>query len=271
MLISVRHVTSYRYAEPVRYTIQCLRLTPVPFKGQRILSWDVKAPGVEAPLRFTDGFGNTVHVVTIDEPHTEVVIEAGGVLETKDNNGVVAGISNPIAPRVFLRETPQTRPDAAIVELARSSRREDTLEGLHELSRQVRDRVEYVPGITDVHTEAAAALADGKGVCQDHAHIFIAGCRSLGVPARYVTGYLYLGEGEGSEAHHAWAEAWVDGLGWVGFDVANRICPTESYVRLAAGLDAGYAAPIKGSRRGGNGEVLDVAVSVLQQQANAQQ
>jgi transglutaminase-like putative cysteine protease len=91
------------------------------------------------------------------------------------------------------------------------------------------------------------------------------------VPARYVTGYLYLGEDEGAQAHHAWAEAWVDGLGWVGFDVANRVCPTDSYVRLASGLDAGYAAPIKGSRRGGSGESLDVAVAVHQQQDSAQQ
>jgi transglutaminase-like putative cysteine protease len=128
-----------------------------------------------------------------------------------------------------------------------------------------------VPGTTDVHTEAAAALADGKGVCQDHTHIFIAGCRTLEVPARYVTGYLYLGDDAGAEAHHAWAEAWVDGLGWVGFDVANRICPTDNYVRLASGLDAGYAAPIKGSRRGGSGESLDVAVAVHQQQNSAQQ
>jgi transglutaminase-like putative cysteine protease len=271
VLISVRHVTSYRYAEPVRYTIQCLRLTPVPFKGQRVVSWAVKAPGDDAPLRFTDGFGNPVHVVAINKPHGELVIEAGGIVETEDTNGVVAGIANPVPPRVFLRETPQTRADAAITELAKSAKRADALESLHELSRLVRDRVEYVPGTTDVHTEAAAALADGKGVCQDHTHIFIAGCRTLEVPARYVTGYLYLGDDAGAEAHHAWAEAWVDGLGWVGFDVANRICPTDNYVRLASGLDAGYAAPIKGSRRGGSGESLDVAVAVHQQQNSAQQ
>lgn len=271
MLISIRHVTSYRYAEPVRYTIQCLRLTPLPFKGQRIVSWEVKAPGEKPALKFTDGFGNPVHVAAINKPHGELVIEAGGIVETEDSNGVVAGISNPVPPRVFLRETPQTRADPAIVDLARSAKQTDTLESLHAISKQVRDRVEYVPGTTDVHTEAAAALADGKGVCQDHAHIFIAACRSLDVPARYVTGYLYLGENEGADAHHAWAEAWVDGLGWVGFDVANRICPTDSYVRLASGLDAGYAAPIKGSRRGGSGESLDVAVAVHQQQNSAQQ
>ena len=106
-------------------------------------------------------------------------------------------------------------------------------------------------------------------MCQDHAHIFISAARTLGVPARYITGYLLLEAPSASEAHHAWAEAWVEGLGWVAFDVANRICPTERYVRLAAGLDAGYAAPIIGSRRGGSSEKLDVSVEV--QQRSAQQ
>lgn len=266
MLIKVRHVTTYRYAEPVRYSIQCLRLTPVPFKGLRILNWEVLSPG-QKPLRFSDGFGNPVHLVTINASHQEVVIEAGGSVETADNNGVVAGIANPIPPRVFLRATPQTRADAAISDLARQAKGKDALETLHGLSGRVRDRVEYVPGTTDAHTEAAEALADGKGVCQDHAHIFIAACRSLGVPARYVTGYFHIEGEDTAEAHHAWAEAWVDRLGWVGFDVANRICPTEHYVRLACGLDAGYAAPIKGSRRGGAGERMEVAVAVQQQSA----
>jgi transglutaminase-like putative cysteine protease len=100
-----------------------------------------------------------------------------------------------------------------------------------------------------------------------HAHIFIAAARTIGVPARYITGYLVVGAEGSADAHHAWAEAWVEGLGWVGFDVANRICPTERYVRLAAGLDAGYAAPITGSRKGGAEEKLDVAVEVQQQSA----
>jgi transglutaminase-like putative cysteine protease len=82
-----------------------------------------------------------------------------------------------------------------------------------------------------------------------------------------VTGYLLAGEEERAPAHHAWAEAWTEGLGWVGFDVANRICPTEFYVRLACGLDAGYAAPIRGSRRGGEAEELAVTVEVQQQQS----
>jgi transglutaminase-like putative cysteine protease len=268
MLISVRHVTRYVYSEPVGYTVQSLRLTPAPFEGQRIAEWHVRVVGCPQPLEFRDGFGNLVQLITLSTPHRELIIEAGGTVETDDCNGVVTGLAKTIPPRVFLKETPRTRPDAAIRELAQSvSGGEGTIERLHALSAAVRDRVEYVRGATDAHTEAAEALADGKGVCQDHAHIFISATRTLGIPARYVTGYLVLNDPEAASASHAWAEAYVEALGWVGFDVANRICPTDRYVRLACGLDAGYAAPIVGSRRGGAGETLEVCVAVQQESA----
>ena len=270
MLITVRHVTRYTYAEPVSYAVQRLRLTPAPFAAQRIVNWRIQLPASAKSLQFKDGFGNAVDLVTINARHQELVIEAGGTVETMDASGVVAGLAKSLPPRVFLKETEQTRPDSNIRDLALSTSGNDTLNRLHALAGAVRDRVEYVAGITDAHTSAAEALADGKGVCQDHAHIFIAGARTLAIPARYVTGYLIIDDDEPADAHHAWAEAWVDTLGWVGFDVANRICPTDRYVRLATGLDAGYAAPVVGSRRGGADEKLEVSVAVQQQQ-NAQQ
>ena len=271
MLISVRHITRYRYAQPVTYSIQALRLTPASYDGQRVSDWEVRAGGVKPALQFRDGFGNIVHLITLNARHEELEIEAAGTVETHDSNGVVAGLANGAPPRVFLRETAQTRPDGAIRALVASVHGKDTLATLHELLGAVRDRVEYVPGATDTHTGAAEALAAGKGVCQDHAHIFIAAARTLAIPARYVTGYLMLDGQSTAEAHHAWAEAWVEGLGWIGFDVANRVCPTHNYVRLATGLDASYAAPIIGSRRGGETETLEVSVAVRQQQQTAQQ
>jgi transglutaminase-like putative cysteine protease len=267
MLISVRHVTRYLYTEPVSYTVQSVRLTPAPFKGQRIAAWRVHVTGCPSPLEFRDGFGNTVQLVTVGTPHSELTVEAAGTVETEDCGGVVADLAKSIPPRVFLKETPQTRPDAAIRALAQAVPGSGTIDRLHALAAAVRDRVDYVKGATDAHTGAAEALADGKGVCQDHAHIFISAARTLGIPARYVTGYLLLDDPDPASASHAWVEAYVEALGWVSFDVANRICPTDRYVRLACGLDAGYAAPIVGSRRGGAGEALDVRVAVLQQAA----
>jgi transglutaminase-like putative cysteine protease len=265
MLISIRHITSYRYAESVSYSIQSLRLTPSSFTGQRVVDWRMRTPGSHDTLEFEDGFGNVVHLLTLNTPHQELAIEAAGVVETKDTSGVVAGLKHTIPPRVFLKQTPRTAPDAAIRDIAQVQGA-DALGRLHALAGRVCDRVDYMPGMTGAHTTAAEALAEGKGVCQDHAHIFIAGARTMGVPARYITGYLVIGESM-ADAHHAWAEAWVEGLGWVGFDVANRICPTDRYVRLAAGLDASYAAPITGSRKGGAEEKLDVSVEVQQQSA----
>jgi transglutaminase-like putative cysteine protease len=270
MLISIRHLTRYSYAEPVTYSIQTLRLTPPSFQGQRVHDWQMRVVGVDSPLlQFKDGFGNIVHLVAINTRHEKLEIEAGGTVETVDRSGVVAGLGNASPTRVYLKETGPTRPDAAIRDLAGAIKGVDLLARLHALVGVVRDRVEYVPGVTNSHTGASEALADGKGVCQDHAHIFISAARCLGVPARYVTGYLVLEDEGTSPAHHAWAEAWVENLGWVGFDVANRVCPTDRYVRLATGLDAAYAAPIVGSRRGGETERLDVTVEVQRQ--NAQQ
>src|SRR5262245_54198193 len=213
MLISVRHVTRYVYTEPVGYTVQGLPLTPAPCKGQRTLEWHVRATGCSEPLEFRDGFGNTVQLVTMSTPHRELIVEAGGTVETQDCNGIVDGLPKAIPPRVFLKETPRTRPDAAIRALAQSAAGAGTVERLHALAAAVRDRVQYVKGATAAHTAAAEALADGKGVCQDHAHIFISAARTLGIPARYVTGYLVLDDPDPAGANHAWAEAYMEALG----------------------------------------------------------
>lgn len=260
MQISVRHITRYAYSETASYTVQSLRLRPPSFRGQRVLEWCVKTPATGPTLQFHDGFGNAVELITVTGPHTELVYEVTGVVECEDYCGVVTGLINPSPSRVFLKETPQTQPNEAIAELARSISATDSLKRMHALAEAIRDRVDYQTGATEASTGAAEALAAGKGVCQDHAHIFIAAARVVGVPARYVTGYLAHEKSEPAEAHHAWAESWIEGLGWVGFDVANRICPTDSYVRLAVGLDAGTAAPIVGSRRGGGSETLSVTV-----------
>ncbi len=266
-LLTVFHQTRYTYSTPARYSVQSLRLTPPSFDGQRVMSWSVSAPGIEKALVCTDAFGNLVHQATVTRSHDEIVVEAAGFVETEERSGLVHGLIEPAPLRIYLRQTPLTVPDAGIRALAAAVRGDGAIARLHELMNRVRDAVDYEIGATQPHTGAVQALADGKGVCQDHAHIFISAARILGIPARYVTGYLLV-QGDGlPSAQHAWAEAWVDDLGWLGFDVANRICPTAEYVRLAGGLDSCYAAPIRGSRKGGDGEKLDVRVEVQQQSA----
>ena len=164
-----------------------------------------------------------------------------------------------------MRSTPLTRPDDSLRTLAESCRvaGRNELDRLHEAAGRLRDAIDYQTGTTYSATTAAEALAHGVGVCQDHAHAFVTVARLLGIPARYVSGYLVSESPDGpDEAAHAWAEGLVPDLGWVGFDVANRVCATDAYVRVSAGLDYQDAAPTRGLRRGGGSEALSVRVRV---------
>ncbi len=263
MRLAIRHETHYDYDTPLAYSAQRLHLWPADFAAQTTVSWSISAPGFDRALAYTDGFGNRVHMVTFDNIEGPVAIVAEGLVDVSDVAGLVKGLACAAPDAVFLR---QTRPTAATAPLRALAEKQfagrGVLTGLHALMAEIHARVAYEIGATHAHTTAAEAFADGRGVCQDHAHIFIAACRSAGVPARYVTGYLVTGQGASSTAAHAWAEALVPDLGWVGFDPANAKCPTDSYVRVAAGLDAAGVAPIRGSRRGGNTERMRVEVRV---------
>jgi transglutaminase-like putative cysteine protease len=269
MRIRIRHTTSYAYDRPVDYAAQLLRLTPGEHGSQRIRSWRVTAEG-KALARTDDGYGNVMHLFTVARPHQGATIVAEGEVETADTQGVLRDSIERLPPRYWVRTTAPTAPDDALRSLAHEIETfTDPIVRLHRLMETVRARVDYVVGATTVMTTAAEALAKGSGVCQDHAHVFIAVARLLGLPARYVSGYLWQGGSETASASHAWAEAHVPEFGWVGFDPANNICPTEKYVRVAIGLDYGEAAPVRGIRRGVADEALTVAVDV--QPAQAQQ
>jgi transglutaminase-like putative cysteine protease len=262
MRVFVEHRTEYVYERPFEHMVQALRLTPPPGPGQRILDWTIACPGIEGAVSYVDGFGNLVHLVTPPGPVSRSMIVARGTVETKDAAGIAGFTGEAAPPGVFLRGTPATRACEAIAHLARGCARPDRLSILHALMAAVRGKIAYEIGTTHAHTTAIDAFRDGRGVCQDHAHVFIAGARTLGIPARYVTGYLHMEGTETAAANHAWAEAFTDDLGWIGFDVANAVCPTDSYVRLAVGLDAAGAAPVRGIRLGRGEERLGVEVVV---------
>ena len=270
MRIAIDHRTRYTYAASASYGIVMLRLMPAPYRGLDVVEWQIRTEPAGQLLATRDGFGNATHLLTITTPHTDLEVTATGIVEVTDTAGVVKGLPDSVPLRVYLRPTGLTATSPAIDELAAGLTEVQPVPRLHELMNAIRDKVDYVVGATGAETTAASAFEAGEGVCQDHAHIFITAARQLKVPARYVTGYLLTEDGEPAAAHHAWTEAYVEGLGWVGFDPANRICPTDRYVRLAASLDAHYAAPIRGSRRGGPHESLDVHVAV-EEQAGEQQ
>jgi len=265
MRLHVRHQTAYRYSRPIAYAIQTLHLTPQPYEGLSVLRWRVTGETRHALPSFADGFGNITHCHSVNRPHTAAAVFVDGEVETHDTGGVVSGAAETLPPIFYLRETALTAAGPAIHALARETARGATpLDCLTALMLAIAERMAYRTGVTHSATAAGEALAAGAGVCQDHAHVFIAAARALGYPARYVGGYLWMtGAGE-YEASHAWAEALVPDVGWVSFDPSNRTRATEAHIRTAIGLDYWSAAPIRGVRRGDASETLDVKVQVTQ-------
>lgn len=265
MILTVNHVTTYAYDAPMRAAVQSLRLFPSRFDGQRTVRWEVAVEGGVRGGSFRDGAGDKVEGWSLRGPVSEVTVSVVGQVDTADLAGVLRGHREQVSPLAYLRETTATWIDDAIETLAQEAggAAGDALDRAHRLSRAVSEAIAYKPGATHAHTTAAEALGLGEGVCQDHAHALIACARTLGMPARYVSGYLFArDDGAPHEAAHAWAEIWVENIGWIGFDAANACCPDARYIRLGSGLDAREAAPIKGIAQGEGEERLDVTVAL---------
>lgn len=248
MKLLVRHQTIYRYAASAGRVAMRLKLMPVNTPMQMVHDWRVTINEAALDGFRPNSYGEMEAVwIRHDQLHNATII-AEGLVETVETHGVVGHLPTRVPPAYYLRDTPLTRPSEAIVAMAAAvSDGDGPLARLHGLSAAVSDAVAYRPGVTQADTPAAHAFALGAGVCQDHAQIFIAAARSLGVPARYVSGYLLAGDGDLLHETHGWAEAYLPELGWIGFDPSNRVCVTERYLRVASGLDADDAAPIRGS------------------------
>ena len=265
MRLQVKHKTTYVYEDAPSFSAQVIRLTPRNNVSQHLVRWRIEP--TEGLSAWQDAFGNQCHTLVLEDPTPRIDIVAFGEVDTENTNGVLPAEDGELPLEVFLRQTVQTKPADDLREFAASFAQSidaNRVEGLHRMMGEIRDRIDYRTGEPDAQRTAMAAFKDGWGVCQDHAHIFIGSARLLGVPARYVSGYLY--DGEQSEAYvagHAWAAAWVDDLGWVSFDVSNRKSGTENHISVAVGLDYETASPVRGVRTGASGEEkLDVAVTV---------
>jgi len=265
MQLNISHKTQYNFHTPPVYGLQKLRLTPKSNSGQEVLSWNIDIQGGEVEAEYEDEFKNRVHLIRISDNIKQIKIESKGTLEMTDRNGVIGDHGGYAPLWLFLRKTPLTQPGPNVRALLKGFPNGSQDIGIfHELSKKIAKKVAYVTGVTDSFTTAEGAINLGKGVCQDHAHIFITIAREAGYPARYVSGYLMMDDRIVQEATHAWAEVWIEGLGWTGFDVSNQISPDARYVRIATGLDYTQAAPISGLTMGGSGESIDVSVQVQQ-------
>jgi transglutaminase-like putative cysteine protease len=269
MRIRVSHVTTYDYPEPVRLIAQALKLTPRDSEGQVILQWRVSLSADGRVRLEEDGFGNIVQHFETEGPLSELAISVEGLVETSDTAGVLRGSHERAPVELFHRVTKLTDFDDAIAAFAEHAviGLTDPLDQLHALLASLHRRMRICADALGPTLGAAAAYAAGEALPRDLAHVFIACARHLGHPARIVTGYLApIHPYSRPQALHAWAEAHVAGLGWIGFDVATGLSPGGWHVRLATGLDYGDVTPVRGARKGGGAEKMSLALDVQAQQ-----
>lgn len=266
MLLSIHHVTEYEFDQPVRYALQRLKLRPKNGAGQTVHAWDLAVDGGRIEAEHDDPHNNHVSLISIDEGRTGITISCQGQVETNDTHGILGRHRSHVALWAYCRQTRLTTSGRGIQKLLAGIDRTatDKIGMLHELSGHILSTMPYQTGQTDVATNAEQAIAAGGGVCQDHAHVFISACRTLGIPARYVSGYLMMNDRVDQTASHAWAEAHLDGLGWVGFDISNGISPDGRYARVATGFDYRDAAPISGMSFGARDKSMVVSLRVEQ-------
>lgn len=263
----ITHVTHYRYTAPVNYSIQTLRLTPRDDEHQRVLRWNIEAPG-ELDKQ-VDAYGNITHTLTLNQPHSDIELRVSGqVLVAPLVRGVLGGEDSRLPVHAYCVQTRLTQADETVLAFARAVLPNglSTSDDILTLAGAIHGRVAYEPGTTDVTTAANQVLALGHGVCQDHAHLFLACVRGLNVPARYVSGYLYTTAEHA--ASHAWADVWLPDVGWTSVDITNSQFASECHCRLAVGRDYDSASPVRGVRTGGGDESMEISVQV---QAGAQQ
>ncbi|WP_299611292.1 transglutaminase family protein [uncultured Tateyamaria sp.] len=266
MRLKVLHKTHYTYDAPVPYGLQQVRLRPKSRPGQLVEDWQIDVVGGQVEVSFEDEHANSVDLVSFAPGQTEIEITCSGTVDVEDNAGIVGHQGGYVPLWLFRRSTALTKAGPRIRALVNDAPTEGSdLDRLHALSAQILAAVPYSTDQAASDLSAEDVMDAAHGVCQDHAHVFITAARALGYPARYVSGYLMMDDRVDQDASHAWAEAHVENLGWVGFDISNGISPDARYVRVATGLDYRDAAPISGLRYGNAGEDMSVTLQVQQQ------
>ena len=249
----IQYQLEIEFSEPVRALTHMLRLTPRDSDSQHVQDWSVGADP-DAKMRSSkDTFGNIVHSCSHEGPLERLSFFAGGEIETSDAAGVVRGQTEKFPLDVFLRDLDATRADARLVEFAcdRLGAEADPLGRMHLLMDALAKACVFEPGETPAPRPAAEVFAAGKGSSRELAQVFIAVARAQNVPARFISGFFLGAEGVGEAgAHHGWAEAFVEPIGWIGFDCALGICPRDEHLRIAQGLDYYGAAPRRGAAFG---------------------
>lgn len=285
MFYSIRHVTRFRYTSPVRESVMELRMQPRSEGPQTLRSFQIATNPRAQLYAYTDHLGNAVYHFNLLREHEELRIEVQAVVEFANMQQLPERISEAdwsrydqaqmsddhfdmLGASKFARTSPELRTFMKIADIERPAG--DPLTALKRLNRTIYDSFEYESGVTQVHSPIELALKERRGVCQDFSHIMIAVARHWGIPARYVSGYMYhRGNRDRSEADatHAWVEAWLPDLGWVGFDPTNNVMAMERHVRAAVGRDYSDVPPTRGTFKGLADSELSIAVAIDPTQA----
>jgi transglutaminase-like putative cysteine protease len=263
MWLSVEHVTRFSYDAPITEGYTELRLKPAHRDGQRCSSFSLHPePRAATVAEYVDRFGNTVHHFDLLEQHERIAVTARSEVWTAPRFVDTAQLS-PLDRYDFLAPSRYVTLDERISEIAASvSADGDPAETAGELMHAVRTAMTYERGTTNVHTTAAEALAEGRGVCQDFSHVLIGACRAAGIPARYVSGYLYDPDHGDLGESHAWVDVHAGGAGWLSLDPTHDTEQNEHYVRVGVGRDYADVPPSRGVYKGAADETLEVAVTI---------
>ncbi|MEO8756150.1 MAG: transglutaminase family protein [Devosia sp.] len=256
MKLSVHHTLTFSLGTPAR-AVQHVMLTALDSPQQKVERWSIDMPGIADAAILRDAFGNQAHLVSQVKPELEMVVTVTGIVETTDKSGVLGRLESDRRPGLFRRPTDATKADPSLIEGLKDGT--DRIALFHELMGRVHERLS---ASAPMQAQGTQSQAQGKAaVAVDFAHGFIGAARGLGLPARYVTGYLLE---KNVSSFHAWAEAWDDGLGWIGFDAMYDVCPADSYIRIATGLDAIGTMPIRSAPAWAEMPVEVVAISAAE-------
>jgi transglutaminase-like putative cysteine protease len=283
MIYRLRHATIYEYAEPVLLGTHFMHLTPRPRPGQVVREYDLDiSPAPDSRRNEVDHFGNLTTTVSLTNPHKQFNVTLSATVDVEQPQPPAAGTTPAFEQIVSAGRTradiaeytlasPLAAPSAELADYAGESFAAGTaiLSGLIDLNRRVFQDMAYKPGVTSTATTAGQVLKSRAGVCQDYAHLMIAGLRAIGLPARYVSGYLRTlppaGQlkRRGADQSHAWVSAWAgDYAGWIDFDPTNNLVVADEHVTLAWGRDFQDVSPLRGIILGGGRHMLRVNVDL---------
>ena len=282
MLLEVRHLTQYHYDRPVRESVMELWMQPQKGGTQRLVSFELELDPPAQLFSYADAFGNAVYHFDVPQPHERLSITARSAVETQPDPTLPDALDMGEWERLrgdfvrgenfdFLRHhgfAIETEALKAFVLQHDIDRLKsfDPLTAVRALSTKIYNSFAYEPGVTDVESPIDLALKSGRGVCQDFAHIMIAICRAWGIPAKYVSGYLFTdrqaGDRSDPDATHAWVEVFLPTTRWIGFDPTNNVIAGERHIACATGRDYADVPPSRGVYKGDGESQLAVGVTV---------